>query len=87
MTQPTPRTSAHRPGPPGRRRRRAASLGATFAALALGLTGQLTAHPAVETGADDPSAGHSHDTGVTYTDAPAVPAYSGTTPARGLPPV
>lgn len=55
MTHPTRRTPAHRPRP-GRRRHRAASLGALFATLALGLTGQLTAHPAVETSAGTPSA-------------------------------
>ncbi|MFF8908640.1 hypothetical protein [Streptomyces olivaceoviridis] len=85
MTPRTRRTPAHRPRP-GRRRHRAASLGAMFATLALGLTGQLTAHPAVETSAGTPFAGPL-GAGVTYTDAPAVPAYSGTTPARGLPPV
>ncbi|MEV5146218.1 hypothetical protein [Streptomyces sp. NPDC052727] len=86
MTHPAHRTPAHRPGP-GRRRHRAASLGATFATLALGLTGRLTAQPAVETPTHDPFAGHSHGTGVTHTDAPAIAAYSATTPARGLPPV
>ncbi|MET9010090.1 hypothetical protein [Streptomyces olivaceoviridis] len=85
MTHPTRRTPAHRPRP-GRRRHRAASLGALFATLALGLTGQLTAHPAVETSAGTPSA-RPLGAGVTYTDAPAVPPYSGTAPARGLPPV
>ncbi|WP_258055929.1 hypothetical protein [Streptomyces sp. Ru62] len=58
-----------------------------FATLALGLAGQLTAPPAVVTGAANPFAGRGHGTGVTHTDAPAVPAYSGTAPARGLPPV
>ncbi|MET8772828.1 hypothetical protein [Streptomyces sp. NPDC004658] len=73
MTPPTRRTCAHQPRP-RRRRHRAASLGAALATLTLGLTGQLTAHPAAGTGG-------------AHSDAPVVPAYSGTAPARGLPPV
>ncbi|MGW2034360.1 hypothetical protein [Streptomyces sp. NPDC001356] len=84
MTHPDRRTPPHRPRP-GRRRHRAASLGAALATLALGLAGQLTAHPAAGTGAGEAFAGHG--TGVTPTHAPAVPAYSGTAAARGLPPV
>lgn len=86
MTHPTRRTPAHRPRP-GRRRHRAASLGAMFATLALGLAGQLTAHPAAGTGAGDAFAGDRTGMTRTHTHAPAVPAYSGTAPARGLPPV
>ncbi|QTD96125.1 glycoside hydrolase family 6 protein [Streptomyces cyanogenus] len=73
MTHPIRRTPTPRPGPDRRRRRRrrrAASLGAALTALALGLAGQLTGHPAAaaENHVDNPFAGASFYVNPDYTD-------------------
>ncbi|MFJ4525536.1 glycoside hydrolase family 6 protein [Streptomyces sp. NPDC088810] len=67
MTHPIRRAPVARPG---RRRRRAAPLGAALAALTLGLSGQLTAHPAAaaESHVDNPFAGASFYVNPDYTD-------------------
>jgi cellulase/cellobiase CelA1 len=68
MTHAAHRPPAHRPRP-GRRRGRTASLGAVLATLSLGLTGQLTAHPAAaETHLDTPFAGASFSVDSDHTD-------------------
>ncbi|AKN74564.1 hypothetical protein QR97_36860 [Streptomyces sp. PBH53] len=62
--------------------------GFTSGALAAGRgTGALRLRPARADWRDfDETGDHSHGTATPYTDAPAVPAYLGTTPAWGAPP-
>ncbi|WP_432154042.1 glycoside hydrolase family 6 protein [Streptomyces tricolor] len=62
--------------------------GFTSGALAAGRsTGALRLRPAKADWSDfDETDDHSHGTATPYTDAPAIPAYLGTTPAWGAPP-